>query len=699
MSLQSLTFYCEVKIDKVRTKKGWNNPSCGGEKCKKGNLDRKEGRFWCDSCNSSVEYPVIRYRLDLEISDDTAEVVVVMFDETAISLLKCSASSIVGSESEVYFLALYNLTNTFTDLRLQDEKEHSGLPSALANILGTSHTLELKSHMYYEHGPMRASPTGREELEDSDAEESLLQTVNKKEETWAILLIRGKGKERGDGVAGIKRRRRDLSGDGVWILATVSQRDENPIRTLGDYSKPSHEGYRNTIELPIGNNVLAIGLNVFQQDPSPRGRILLLRNDILMFHQHHGESLSEAWTRFKDLLQKVPHHGIDHWLQDLAFYDNESWNDPRDFVKPVKAITLPQDVPSTSDHRLIELENQVQRLTEAHLTLTQPTQVNRITTPCEIFSGPHDTQYCMEDPKQAFVEYASSRTDEAGEGLVSNFMASQDARLSKFEADFKQQQNKMTNKIDTVLKAITHRIAGALPSDTVKNPKLSTSPVLSARSCPNMDPQCSNHIYGSINAVTIHSEQQRDSYDEKAKENEEEEKDSSKNIHVNPSTPPDPSVAFTTEKVLKFNSFFESLGLVPQSSDTEIVCTKGDDGEDMFIELIRKNDDSSRREPEEERSTTTEGRKLDPMENSNRGVNNFTGRINGMHVFIGNFTYNVDFMIVEDISSIIDPRLSQVVLEKPFVEISNITHDPPEGVVMFTNGNDEVAYKMPHKIE
>nr|GEU57674.1 reverse transcriptase domain-containing protein [Tanacetum cinerariifolium] len=28
--------------------------------------------------------------------------------------------------------------------------------------------------------------------------------------------------------------------------------------------------------------------------------------------------------------------------------------------------------------------------------------------------GPHDTQYCIEDPKQAFVEYASSRTDEAG---------------------------------------------------------------------------------------------------------------------------------------------------------------------------------------------------------------------------------------------------------------------------------------------
>ncbi|GKE97148.1 hypothetical protein Tco_1582003 [Tanacetum coccineum] len=104
-------------------------------------------------------------------------------------------------------------------------------------------------------------------------------------------------------------------------------------------------------------------------------------------------------------------------------------------------------------------------------------------------------------------------------------MASQDARLSKFEADFKQQQSEMTNRIDTVLKAITNQIAGALPSDTIKNPKLSASSVL----------------------------------------------------------------------------------LVPQSSDTEVVYTKGDDGEVMFIELIRKNDDSNKEEPDEEESTTTEG--------------------------------------------------------------------------------------------
>ncbi|GJS35298.1 hypothetical protein Tco_0533680 [Tanacetum coccineum] len=223
----------------------------------------------------------------------------------------------------------------------------------------------------------------------------------------------------------------------------------------------------------------------------------------------------------------------------------------------------------------------------AHLAPMQPTQVNKVTTSCEIWSGPHDTQYCMKDPEQALVEYVSSRTDEAGEGLVSNFMASQDVRLSKFEADFKQQQNEMTNKIDTMLKAIIDRIVGTIPSDTVKNPKLSTSLVLSARSYPTENRQCSTHVHGLINAITIRPKHQSNSHDDRTEENEkEEEKDNLENIHVNPSTPPDPSVSFITKKVFKLNSFFESLGLVPPSSNIELVCTKGDDNDIMFIEIV-----------------------------------------------------------------------------------------------------------------
>nr|GFA75949.1 MAK10-like protein [Tanacetum cinerariifolium] len=182
-------------------------------------------------------------------------------------------------------------------------------------------------------------------------------------------------------------------------------------------------------------------------------------------------------------------------LEDPALYDNESWNDQRNFAKLVKVIYLPQDVPSTSDRRFIELENQVQRLMKAHIAPTQPTQVKKIT--------------------------------------------SSYARLSKFQADFKRQQSEMTNKIDTMLKAITDRLAGALLSDTVKNPKLnvnSTTLVLSARSYPTKDPQCSTHIYGSINTITIHPKQQSDSHDDKPEEYEGEEKNIREDININPST-------------------------------------------------------------------------------------------------------------------------------------------------------------------
>ncbi|GJX29595.1 hypothetical protein Tco_0237674 [Tanacetum coccineum] len=88
-------------------------------------------------------------------------------------------------------------------------------------------------------------------------------------------------------------------------------------------------------------------------------------------------------------------------------------------------------------------------------------------------------------------------------------------------------------------------------------------------------------------------------------------------------------------------------------------------------------------------------RKLDPREDPHKGVSNFTGRMKGMHIFVGNFTYVSDFMIVEDISSIIDPRLSQVVPGKPFVKTSNMTQYLSLGVVRFTSGIDEIAYKMP----
>ncbi|GJX19313.1 hypothetical protein Tco_0221990 [Tanacetum coccineum] len=127
-------------------------------------------------------------------------------------------------------------------------------------------------------------------------------------------------------------------------------------------------------------------------------------------------------------------------------------------------------------------------------------------------------------------------------------MASQDARLSKFEADFKRQQGEMTNKIDTVLKAITDQMTGTLPSDTPEEPQ--------------------------VNELDV-----------------EQKEGNPENTNSYPHPQPDPFASITTKQVRKLNSMLESLGLVLQSSNTKFVCSKEDDGEVMFIEIIRDDDE------------------------------------------------------------------------------------------------------------
>ncbi|GJZ22432.1 retrotransposon ORF1, partial [Tanacetum coccineum] len=331
-------------------------------------------------------------------------------------------------------------------------------------------------------------------------------------------------------------------------FSSTTIRDANPIRTLGEYSNPSHEGYRNTIELHVGNNVVPLRSDTIRlvqngctfhglrsEDPNQHlkdilklvdsfdldgenrertrvrlfqfslrdqasnwlerllagsisiwedlttrflaqffllGRTAKLRNDILMFQQHQRESLSEAWTRFKDLLQKFPYHDIDLWLQD---------------------------------------------------------------------------------------EPLTNRLEPEARGLEVEYF---DTFLTRSELAY-----------------YKYLMCGPIPSIFLGNPII-------AEGCPS-------NLKISCNIGHVHVE----------------------------------------KAYIDLNS--------PLNVMTRMIYN-------WFMR-----------------------RKLDPRENSNEGISNFTGRIKGMHVFIGNFTYVTDFMIVEDISSIIDPRLS----------------------------TDEIAYKMPHKIE
>ncbi|GJY80261.1 zinc finger, CCHC-type containing protein [Tanacetum coccineum] len=382
--------------------------------------------------------------------------------------------------------------------------------------------------------------------------------------------------------------------------------DENPIRTLGDYSKPSHEGYRNTIELPVENNVVPLRSDTIRlvkngcsfyglrsEDPNqhlkdflklvdsldldgenrertclhlfqcslrdqasnwlerlpagsittwedlttrflaqffPSGRTAKLRNDILMFQQHHGETLSEAWTRFKDLLQKVPHHGIDRWLQiqffyehvsfhlkceidraaggklrnknddesweiieNLALYDHKGWNDTKGFAKPVKAISKPQGTSKTLDRRLLELEDQINFLLKGSRPAPTPSSTHTLQAYVEaVYSNSHP-QNQNKPPKLnpfAFRERTglNPQPQELGttfKARVRDYMAAHTKRIERFEnVIFKQREeiNGRMTEMFGLLKELTtsrapkkHRINEKIIKGLVDNNRFNDS--------------------------------------------------------------------------------------------------------------------------------------------------------------------------------------------------------------------------------
>ncbi|GKC67684.1 hypothetical protein Tco_1100282 [Tanacetum coccineum] len=215
--------------------------------------------------------------------------------------------------------------------------------------------------------------------------------------------------------------------------------DENSIRTLGDYSKLSHEGYRNTIELPAGNNVCPHDTQYCMEDPEQA---------FVEYTSLHTDEVGGKGYTFKPEQNNLG----DTYNPSWRSHPNLRWRQPQN-----------------SQNKFSNLPNRFQS--------------NGLIPNRSFNNRPQNFN------KQTNIE-----------GLVSKFLASQEARLSKFEVDFKQQQSEMTNKIDTVLMAITDQIAGTLPSDTVKNPKLRTRPVSSVRSYLTIKPQCSSHPSNSIKA-------------------------------------------------------------------------------------------------------------------------------------------------------------------------------------------------------
>ncbi|GJZ68893.1 MAK10-like protein [Tanacetum coccineum] len=392
--------------------------------------------------------------------------------------------------------------------------------------------------------------------------------------------------------------------DLLKLMNSLDLNGENRERTrLRLFQFSLRNQARNWLErLPAGSITTWEDLTIrFLAQFFPPGRTVKLRNDILIrtIDQSAGGKLRDRNAKESWAL-----------LEDLSLYDNESLNDPRDFAKPVKAISFPQDVPSTSDHRLIELENQVQRLMEAHLALTQPTQVNKITTSCEICSGPHDTQYCIKDPEEAFVDYASSQTNETGRSQ--DDCGKRGGILKETEDEIEEEKEDSLKHFDTfpTIKELRYH------EWLLKNPR---PPWVKAKV-----------RTGNLNNVKF---------------------------------------SCMVGHFDKKQAYLDMESLINVMSR-------------LHYNWIMSKRLGPRRKP-----------------SNPRKICNFVGRVKGLKIFVGNFTYECDFMVLEDTTSVIDHDLGSVIFRKPFVEATGLVYYKEKGTITFEKDKEKIMFKMPHKME
>ncbi|GJY99212.1 hypothetical protein Tco_0516642 [Tanacetum coccineum] len=215
----------------------------------------------------------------------------------------------------------------------------------------------------------------------------------------------------------------------------------------------------------------------------------------------------------------------------------------------------------------------------------------------------------------------------------------------------------MTNKIDTVLKAITDRMVRTLPNDIVKNWKLninSTTSVLFARL--NKDDEGIERldVEEPLDLVDTSKESIYESlikempkcslnYDFKIK------KSDPRNLKI----PCMIGHKFMANTYIDVDLPMNIMSLA-------------------YYNSIRKNGYEYR------------GR-------------NFIGLGRDMHVFVGNMSYIIDFTILENIETNIDPSLSHVIFGRPFIEIAYLAINRKHGLMTFTNRTKEITFKTPYQ--
>nr|GEU86990.1 reverse transcriptase domain-containing protein [Tanacetum cinerariifolium] len=117
-------------------------------------------------------------------------------------------------------------------------------------------------------------------------------------------------------------------------FSSTTMGDENPIRTLGEYSKPSLEGYMNAIELLVGNNVVLLRSDT----------IRLVQNGCL-FHELRFEDLNQHLNDFLKLVDSLDLDGQNRERTCVRLFHFSLYDQASNWLErlPARAITTCHD--------------------------------------------------------------------------------------------------------------------------------------------------------------------------------------------------------------------------------------------------------------------------------------------------------------------------------------------------------------------
>ncbi|GKA94620.1 reverse transcriptase domain-containing protein, partial [Tanacetum coccineum] len=200
-----------------------------------------------------------------------------------------------------------------------------------------------------------------------------------------------------------------------------------------------------------------------------------LRNEMMKFQQHSDESFYEAWDRFKDLLRVCPHHGFTELHQLDTFY-NGLYPSDQDSLNSSAGGNLLERMKATNVNSSEIASAVASAVTSAMAAMLKPLQVTpplasvkAVEESCVTCGGAHSYRQCPATDGNTFSGYqdntqgygsASAVNYNAGNEMLRQFMIASEA---KFQL--------LSNQMSKMEKSFNERPQGALPSNTIPNPR------------------------------------------------------------------------------------------------------------------------------------------------------------------------------------------------------------------------------------